>query len=201
MSEPLLNPRNQNWEVIAQKISTPTGATGTTGYLTLNAANGVKINTIVGPTGSTNPALFYNTTTKEITYSTLPASTFASVTYSCDVLTDNIVKGTGTGTYIQIGNFVQVLSTVSFTSTGTTNGIIALSLPAVVTNGTSNVVFYGNFGFIRAGVAWYFGNAAIIYAGTISGIAYGSQNYMGVSVPQLTMQIGDTVSTSCCFFV
>jgi hypothetical protein len=82
MSEPLLNPRNQNWEVIAQKISTPTGATGTTGYLTLNAANGVKINTIAGPTGSTNPALFYNTTTKEITYSTLTAANvFNNIVY------------------------------------------------------------------------------------------------------------------------
>jgi hypothetical protein len=82
MSEPLLNPRNENWEVIAQKISTPTGATGTNRYLTLNAANGVKINTIAGPTGSTNPALFYNTTTKEITYSTLTAANvFNNIVY------------------------------------------------------------------------------------------------------------------------
>jgi hypothetical protein len=134
-------------------------------------------------------------------WATPSSPTFASVTYTCNVLTNGNVKGTGTGSYIQIGNFVQVLATVSFTLTGDANGIIALSLPAVVTTGTSNTTFYGNFGFIRSGVAWYFGNAAIINAGTISGIAYGSQNYMGVSVPMLTMQVGDTVSTSCCFFV
>jgi hypothetical protein len=299
MSEPLLNPRNQNWEVIAQKISTPTGAIGTTGYLTLNPANGVKINTLAGPTGSTNPSLFYDTTTKEITYSTSPApatptlsavmgagnsasttlnmntnaisnittatattfigalsgnatsattattstniaggaggsipyqtasattallangtsgqylksnggtlapswTSFASVSYSCNVLTNNNVKGTGTGKYIQIGNFIQVQAVVAFSSTGDANGIVALSLPSVVTTGTSNTAFYGNFGFIRSGVAWYFGNGAIINAGSISGIANGSADYMGVSTPTVTMQVGDIVSMSCCFFI
>ena len=34
MSEPLLNPRNQNWEVIAQKISTPTMQVGDTVSMT-----------------------------------------------------------------------------------------------------------------------------------------------------------------------
>ena len=163
MSEPLLNPRNENWEVIAQKISTPTGATGTTEYLTLNAANGVKINTLAGPSGSTNPALFYNTTTKEITYSTSPAP--ATPTLSAVMTAGNTASTTLNMNSNAISNittatattFVGALSgnaTSATTATTSTNiaGGTASQIPyqsgasttAFIANGTAGQVLTSN---------------------------------------------------------
>jgi hypothetical protein len=68
MSEPLLNPADQNWNVIAQSITTSTSGTED-GYLTLKPANGLKVTTIGEGLPDVPNALFYNTATKVITYS------------------------------------------------------------------------------------------------------------------------------------
>ena len=142
--------------------------------------------------------LQYNSTTKEVT--TGPP-TFPTQTYSCNVLTNGNVKGTGTGKFIVMGNFVQVQSTITLTSIGDTNGRIGLSLPTTIPFvGASNVVTLGSFKFIRFGVAWYIGSAFSPVLGEIAGISYGTADYMGIQNPTLTLQVGDIVSMSISYF-
>ena len=174
-----------------------------TGDLEISSSGNIQLN----PTGAIGiGGANYGTAGQVLTSNgasapTLTTPTFPTQTYSCNVLTNGNVKGTGTAKFIVIGNFVQVQATISLTLIGDTNGRIGLSLPTTIPFvGASNVVTLGSFKFIRFGVAWYIGSAFSPVLGEIAGISYGTADYMGIQNPTLTLQVGDLVSMSVSYF-
>ena len=196
---------------INKKILLDDGA-GNTGTLDINGTD-LEIsssgNIQLNPTGGLGlGGANYGTSGQVLTSNGASAPTWTTIppsptqqTYTCSVLTNGNVKGTGTGKFIVIGNFVQVQASIALTSIGDTNGRVGLSLPTTIPFvGASNVATLGSFKFIRFGVAWYIGSAFSPTLGEIAGISYGTPDYMGIQNPTVTLQVGDIVSMSVSYF-